>query len=86
MPSLKWMFLTDAQTPRGNLTSNRFLLGIVRAWDAIKIFLHKQMPNTWDGWMNQPLLANSLLWDFVGNVFVLKTRIAWENLIMGQQH
>ena len=46
LPSLTWMFLTDVQTPRRNLISNRFLLGIVRAWDAMKTFLHKQMPDT----------------------------------------
>ena len=64
--------LSYVQTPRRNLTSNRFLLGIVRAWDAIKTFLHKQMPDTWDGWLNQPLLANSLVRDSVGNVLGLR--------------
>ena len=51
---------TYVQTLRRNLTSSRFLLGIIRAWDVIQIFLHKQMLDTWDGLMNQPLLANSL--------------------------
>ena len=69
LPSLKWMFLTDVHTLRRNLTSNRFLLGIVRAWDVIKIFLHKQMRETWNVWMNQPLLANSFVRNCVGNVF-----------------
>ena len=49
LPSLKWMFLTNMQTLRRSLTSNRFLLGIVIAWDAIKIVLHKEMPNMRDG-------------------------------------
>ena len=83
LPSLKWMFLSDVQTPRRNLTSNRFLLGIVRAWDAIKTFLHKQMPDTWDVWLNQPLLANSLVRDFVGNVLGLRTRLTWGKLDNG---
>ena len=83
LPSLKWMFLSDVQTPRRNLTSNRFLLGIVRAWDAIKTFLHKQMPDTWDGWLNQPLLVYSIVKDFVGNVLGLRTRLAWGKLDNG---
>ena len=86
LPSLKWMFLSDVHTSRQNLTSNRFLLGIVRAWDAIKTFLHKQMPDMWDRWLNQPLLANSLVRDSVGNVLGLRNRLAWENMTMGQQH
>ena len=36
LPSLKCMFLSYVQTPRRNLTSNRFLLGTSKAWDAIK--------------------------------------------------
>mgnify|MGYP000650933798 CR=1 FL=1 len=83
MPSLKWMFLTDVHTPRQNLTSNIFLLGMIRACDVINIFLHKQMPDTWDGWMNQPLLANSLIRDYVGNVLGLRTHLAWGKLDNG---
>ena len=75
--------MTDTQTPRRNLTSNRFLLGIVRAWDAVKIFLRKEMPNIWDGWMNQPLLANSLVRDSTGNVLGLRPRLAWGKLDNG---
>ena len=63
LPSLKWMFLTDVQTPRHNMTSN-------------KTFLQIQMPNTWDGWLNQLLLANSLVKNSVGNVLGLRTRLA----------
>ena len=77
------MFLTNVQTPRRNRTSNRFLLGIVKAWDAIKTFLHKQMLDMWDAWMNQLLLANSLVRDFVGNVLGLRTRLAWGKLDNG---
>ena len=80
LPFLKWMFLTDVHTPRQNLTSNIFLLGMIRACDVINIFLHKQMPDTWDGWMNQPLLANSLIRDYVGNVLGLRTHLAWGKL------
>ena len=83
LPSLKWMFLTNTQTPRRNLISNRFLLGIVRAWDAVKIFLRKEVPNIWDGWMNQPLLANSLVRDSTGNVLGLRPRLAWGKLDNG---
>ena len=41
------------------------------------------MPNMWDGWMNQPLLANSLIWDSVGNVLGLRTHLAWGKLDNG---
>ena len=80
MPSLTWMLLTNVLTLKWTLTSNRFLLGIVRAWDAIKILLYKQIPYTWDDWMNQPLLANSLVRDSIGNVLGLRTRLAWGKL------
>ena len=83
LPSLKWMFLTDTRTPRQNLTSNIFLLGIVRAWDAVKIFLRKERPNIWNGWMNQLLLANSLVRDSTGNVLGLRPRLAWGKLDNG---
>ena len=35
------------------------------------------MPDTWDGWMNQLLLVNSLIRVFVGNVLGLRTCLAW---------
>ena len=44
--SLKWLFLNDVQTPRRDLASNRFLLGIIREWDGIKSFLIKEKPST----------------------------------------
>ena len=38
------------------------------------------MLDMWDAWMNQLLLANSLVRDFVGNVLGLRTRLAWGKL------
>ena len=51
-PSLKWLFLNDMKMPRWNLASNRFLLGIIRTGDAIKSFLLKDNPSTWDALLN----------------------------------
>ena len=82
-PSLKWLFLNDVQTPRRDLASNRFLLGIIRAWDGIKSFLVKEKPSTWDAWLNQPLLGNSLFRDNVGKVLGLRTHLAWGKLDNG---
>ena len=70
-PSLKWLFLNDMKTPRRNVASNRFLLGIIRAWDAIKSFLFKDKPSTWDELLNQPMLANSLFRDNAGKLLGL---------------
>ena len=82
-PSLKWLFLNDVQTPRRDLASNKFLLGIIRAWDGIKSFLIKDKPSTWDTLFNQPLLANSLFRDNVGKVLGLRTHLAWGKLDNG---
>ena len=82
-PSLKWLFLNDVQTPRRDLASNRFFLGIIRAWDVIKSFLLKDKPSTWDALLNQPLLANSLFRDNAGKVLGLRTHLAWGKLDNG---
>ena len=82
-PSLKWLFLNDMKKPRQNLASNRFLLGIIRAWDAIKSFLFKDKPSTWDELLNQPMLANSLFRDNAGKVLGLRTHLAWGKLDNG---
>ena len=83
---VKQMFLPDVQTLRPNLTSNSFFMRIVRARDVIKIFLHKQMPDMWDGWMNTLLWANSFVQDSIGNVLGLELVLHGENLTMGQYH
>ena len=70
-------------TPRRNLASNRFLLGIIRAWDAIKSFLLKDKPSTWDAFLNQPMLANSLFRDNVGRVLGMRPHLAWGKLDNG---
>ena len=82
-PSLKWLFLNDVQTLRRDLASNKFLLGIIKAWDVIKSFLLKDNPSTWDALLNQPLLANSLFRDNVGKVLGLRTHLAWGKLDNG---
>ena len=41
------------------------------------------MPKTWDGWMNRPLLVDSLIRDSVGNVVGLRTHLAWGKLDNG---
>ena len=38
------------------------------------------MPETLDAWMNQPLLADSLIRDSVGNIVGLRTHLAWGKL------
>ena len=65
------------KTPRRNVASNRFLLGIIRAWDAIISFLFKDKPSTWDELLNQPMLANSLFRDNAGKLLGLQTHLAW---------
>ena len=74
---LKWLFLNDVKSPRQDLTSNRFLLEIIRAWDGMKSFLIKEKPSTWDALLNRPLLANSLFQDNTGKVLGLRTHLAW---------
>ena len=79
-PSLKWLFLNDVQTPTWDLSSNRFLLGIIRAWDVTKSFLLKHKPSTWDALLNQPLLANSLFRDNARKVLSLRIHLTWGKL------
>ena len=68
------------KTPGRNLASNRFLLGIIRAWDAIKSFLLKDKPSTLNALLNQPMLANSLFRDNAGKVLGLRPHLAWGKL------
>ena len=68
---------------RWDLASNRFLLGIIRAWDVIKSFLLKDKTFTWDVILNQPLLANCLFRDNAGKGLGLRTHLGWSKLDNG---
>ena len=79
-PSLKFLFLNNVQTPRWDLASNRFLLGIIRAWVGINSFFLKDKPSTWDALSNQPLLTNSLFRDNARKVLSLRIHLTWGKL------
>ena len=61
-PSLKWIFLANIKTPTKGIATDNFLLGIICAWNVLKPFSRTDVSRTWDRWLNQPLLANALLW------------------------
>ena len=82
-PSLRWAFLSNFKMRPIHGPIDGFMVGICKAWEAVKFFLTRRCPSSNEELLRQPLIWNFIFSDERGVLLGSRPRLQWATLDSG---